>query len=413
MRILFQFPSPSLHSLLGVLCAISTLAYPSPARGENWKKVSINETSPFEACGVADFNRDGKLDVFCGDSWYAAPNWTRFKVRDVPASRPNPHYYEDFADLPLDVNGDGSPDIVTCNYFGARVGWVENPGKDPAQPWIEHEIDVPGSMETGRLVDLDNNGIPEFLPNPGNIVVCYELQREDSKVTWIRHDVGAEGAGHGIGVGDINLDGRIDILTPKGWYEQPVQWKTERWPFHAEFDLGAAGIMILGGDFDQDQLPEVLFGMGHEFGLFCLKSKKGSDGKYEWNRRVLDESFSQVHTLLLVELDDEPGPELVTGKRVYAHETEPGSTDAPCVYYFRFDKSQGTWVRNTIWEGKGAVNAPDEAEKRWAMQDFEKGSVGTGLDVASGDMDGDGDIDLVCPGKTGLYLLVNPRIQSK
>jgi hypothetical protein len=48
-----------------------------------WRKHTINDRSPFEAAGVADFNGDSKLDVFCGDSWYAAPNWTQHKVRYV------------------------------------------------------------------------------------------------------------------------------------------------------------------------------------------------------------------------------------------------------------------------------------------------------------------------------------------
>lgn len=373
--------------------------------GQTWNKVTINAESPYEACGVADFNRDGKLDVFSGDSWYQAPHWTRHKVRDVPASRPNPHYYEDFADLPLDVNGDGFPDIVTCNYFGARVGWVENPGKDPTLPWTEHEIDSPGSMETGRLVDLDDDGTPEFLPNPGNIVVWYELKRDGGNLTWIRHDLGTEGAGHGIGSGDINLDGKKDILTPNGWYEQPASLTLDRWPFHPDFSLGSAGIQILGGDFDGDRLPEVIWGLGHEYGLFMLQATPATNGKWEWKKETMDSSFSQVHTLLLANLDDQPGPELITGKRIYAHETEPGATDAPCIYGFKFDRSQNRWLRTTIWEGKPAVNAPDEAEKRWAMKDFESGSVGTGLDLVAVDIDADGDTDLVCPGKTGLYLL--------
>lgn len=147
-----------------------------------WKMHSINDQSPYEACGAADFNGDGKIDIFSGDSWYEAPAWTKHQVRNVPASVPNPHYYEDFSDSPLDVNGDGRPDIVTCNYFGKRVGWVENPGSDSTKPWTEHEIDTPGNMETGELIDLNGDGKLDFLPNTGNVVVWYELTQQKPDV---------------------------------------------------------------------------------------------------------------------------------------------------------------------------------------------------------------------------------------
>ena len=42
---------------------------------------------------------------------------------------------------------------------------------------------------------------------------------------WIVHKVSQAGfdvpAQHGIGVGDINGDGRMDIVSPHGWWEQP------------------------------------------------------------------------------------------------------------------------------------------------------------------------------------------------
>ena len=31
------------------------------------------------------------------------------------------------------------------------------------------------------------------------------------------------GPGHGLGIGDVNLDGRNDVLIPNGWWEQPAQ----------------------------------------------------------------------------------------------------------------------------------------------------------------------------------------------
>ncbi len=388
-------------TLLSVSCAVGQ-EKPTQVR---WKKHAVNDQSPFEACGAADFNGDGKIDIFSGDSWYEAPNWTRHKVRDVPASA-NPHYYEDFCDSPLDVNGDGQLDIVTCNYFGARVGWVENPGGDATKPWTEHEIDTPGNMETGELVDINGDGNLDFLPNPANVVVWYELTQQKPEVIWTKHDIGSEGAGHGVGGGDINRDGRLDILTPKGWYEQPAT-SSDQWDFHPEFELGPAGIFIHGRDIDGDQLTDVVWGMGHDFGLFWLKQSAGADGKREWSKQVIDDTFSQVHTLIFANIDGEGEQELITGKRVYAHEVEPGDTRPAVVFNYQFDRDTSKWIKHVIFHGDPALDAPADAKDRWALKDFPPGSAGTGLQMAAIDIDADGDIDLVCPGKSGLYLFEN------
>ncbi len=404
-------PAVRCLSGLALCCSIvscSTALSQEKSAVVRWKMHTINDQSPYEACGAADFNADGKTDIFCGDSWYEAPAWTRHKVREVPASGPNPHYYEDFADSPLDVNGDGRADIVTCNYFGKRVGWVENPGGDATRPWTEHEIDTPGNMETGELVDINGDGNLDFLPNPGNVVVWYELTQQKPEVLWKKHDLGGEGAGHGVGVGDINSDGRIDITTPKGWYEQPAETASDKWTFHSEFELGAAGIFIHGRDVDGDQLTDIIWGMGHGFGLHWLKQSRAADGKRTWTKLDIDDTFSQVHTLVFANLDGDGDPELITGKRVYAHETEPGDTAAPVVFYYHFDHSASKWVKHTIFHGDPAVNAPKDAKDRWALKDFPRGSAGTGLQMAAIDIDTDGDIDLVCPGKSGLYMFENP-----
>lgn len=371
-----------------------------------WKMHSINDQSPYEACGAADFNGDGKIDIFSGDSWYEAPTWIRHKVRDVPASGPNPHYHEDFSDSPLDVNGDGRPDIVTCNYFGRRVGWVENPGGDATKPWIEHEIDLPGNMESGELIDINGDGKLDYLPNPGGAVVWYELTQQKPTVVWKKHDLGGPGAGHGVGAGDINSDGRVDIITPKGWYEQPAD-AAAKWEFHSEFELGAASIMIIGRDVDGDRLTDILWGMGHGFGLQWLKQSTDGAGKRTWTRLNIDDTFSQVHTLLIANIDGQGEPELITGKRVYAHEVEPGATDAPVVFAYHYDRAANKWVKQTIFRGDPAPNAPKDAKDRWALKDFPRGSAGTGLQMSAIDIDKDGDLDLVCPGKSGLYLFEN------
>ena len=388
----------------GFVLVIFAVAHADPT--ESWRKHTINDGSPFEAAGAADFNGDGRIDVFCGDSWYEAPSWKRHKVRDVPAGT-NPHYYEDFADLPLDVNGDGNVDIVTCAYFSRRIGWVEHPG-DPTKNWIEHTIDNPGPIETGQLADVNGDGKLDFLPNTVSVVTWYELAEQKPEVKWKKHDLGKEGAGHGVGLGDINRDGRNDIITKKGWYEQPADAELP-WKFHPEFELGAASVLIIGKDFDGDGDTDILWGMGHDYGLFWLKQSQEKDGQRKWTRERVDPTFSQAHTLHLADLDGDSRPEVVTGKRVYAHEVEPGATDAPCVYSFHYDRTESRWIKRIIYEGKPAQNAPEDAKDRWALKDFERGSVGTGLQMDARDMDGDGDIDLICGGKSGLYWLENLR----
>lgn len=374
-----------------------------------WRKQTINDRSPFEAAGVADFNGDGLLDVFCGDAWYQAPKWTWHQVREV-AKGTNPHYYEDFADSPLDVNGDGRTDIVTCAYFSRKVAWVEQPS-DPTKPWTEHLIDNPGSMETAYLLDLYGDGKPVFFPNVGNRVGFYELIASKPAVEWKYRELSPAGAGHGMGHGDINGDGRIDLIVPKGWYEQPARRDGE-WQFRPEWDLGAASIEILGHDFDGDGDTDIAWGAGHNFGLFWSKQSVDAQGKRVWTQESIDDSFSQVHVLHLTDFDGDGTKEFLTGKRIYAHASEPGATDAPCLHHYRFDRGASKWVKTVIYRGEPAPAAPANPEQRDAMVDFRRGSAGTGLQMVIRDLDQDGDEDIVAPGKSGLYWFENLRLNK-
>jgi len=374
-----------------------------------WRLHTVNGQSEFEAAGVFDVDNDGKLDIVAGDTWYQAPDWKPYHIREVARVGT---YYNDFSTLPLDVNGDGHTDFVSCSYFGKNVGWVENPGKVGA-PWAYHELDLPGSSEAAWMVDFSGDGVADVLPNTVNVVVWYEVvKKTDGRGVELRkHDFGARAAGHGVGSGDINGDGRTDLLTPKGWFEAPADPSRDTWAWHPDWQIGATGIQILARDVDRDGLADLVFGMGHDYGLFWLHQAKGSSGERTWTKQTIDNSVASVHALLWADIDgDGHAHELVTGKRVYAHEIEPGATDGSLVAWYAFDPTSQKWVKHVIFQGEPAKNAPAKGPDRHALKDFPPGTAGTGLQMTAIDIDRDGDLDLVCPGKSGLYLFENLRV---
>ncbi len=394
----------SFRFLLTTTAALTLGMVHAMAGEPSFKKHEINPKSEFEAAGAFDVDNDGDIDIVSGGSWYEAPNWTEHKVRDVQRVGT---YLNCFSTLPMDVDGDGDTDFISCSYFGKNVGWVENPG-DKNKEWTYHEIDLPGPSEAAVLLDLDGDGKADVLPNTVNVVVWYSLENAGAQPNWKKHDFGNAAAGHGVGTGDINRDGRLDILTPKGWFESPEDPKNDSWTWHPEWNLGATGIQILGKDIDDDGDTDLVYGMGHNYGLFWVEQGKGSGGERTWTKHTIDDSIASVHTLLWTDLDgDGKTDELVTGKRVYAHEIEPGATDGSIVAWYGFDKGSKSWKRHVIFQGEAARNAPAEGPKRNAQRDFPAGTAGTGLEISAIDIDNDGDIDLVCPGKSGLYLFEN------
>ena len=392
---------------LALSLAFALLATTAPADDVKFQKHEINAKSPFEAAGAFDANGDGVLDVVSGDAGYLGPEFkATFKTRDVTRTG---SYLNCFSTIPVDVNADGKMDYVTCSYFERNVGWVENPGT-PGKPWTYHEIDLPGSSEAAVAVDLDGDGTPEILPNTVNEVVYYKLENPGPNARWAKVDLGAEAAGHGVGTGDVNSDGKLDILTPKGWFEATDDHSAAGWKWHPEFNLGATGIQILGKDVDGDGLTDLVYGMGHARNLLWVKQEKGSGGERTWSKpMMIDDTLSSVHTLIWADLDgDGKADELVTGKRVYAHEIEPGDVEPSQVAYYTYDKSAKAWAKHPIFQGEHASkDTPKEGNLRDAQKDFPAGTAGTGLEMTAIDLDGDGDLDLLCPGKSGLYWFEN------
>ncbi|CAN5482246.1 FG-GAP-like repeat-containing protein [soil metagenome] len=377
-------------------------------------RIQMIDPGSSETAAVADLNHDGRPDIVSADSWYEAPSWTKHPLRSIDYTQ---NYVDDFTDVSLDVDGDGWIDIIQFSYFAHNIVWLKNPGKSGGA-WKITEIDNAGPNEFGFLVDLNNDGkAQELLPEidrPNVPLAWYELHDG----AYIKHTVAAHGFGHGIGVGDVNGDGRNDILTPKGWLEAPADVRAAgEWTFHAtdwdQHPIPAAGHNVpvpaasprgtqFGYmhliDINGDGRKDLLTTMAHDYGLVWFEHT--ADPKNEWVEHIIDNTWSQAHASTLVDLNGDGQLDIVTGKRYFAHNgADPGEREPIGLYWYEYRKVPAT-VATATAPGNGGVE--------WIRHIVDYGGrMGGGMQIAVADMDGDGDLDMVTGGKAGLYLAEN------
>jgi hypothetical protein len=351
-----------------------------------------------EACGVADFNNDGKFDIVAGPYWYEAPSWKPHAFRSLegkPDAKGRTHqvndkgvgYWDDFMNAPLDVDGDGFADVVTCCWFSKELDWYRNTGAG-AGPWPMTVGDKDGNFECGELWDIDGDGRKlEILPDTKD-TKWYEVGiRADGRRGLIRHDVSPDERPFGGGVGDINGDGRPDILRPDAWYEAPADPRKGQWKEHPL----AVGSLTEGQadhtpqiwvyDVDADGLNDIITSSAHGHGIFWYKQVRNG-AQRSWPQHVIDKSWSQAHSITLADLDGDGDLDFVTGKRFFAHNGNDPDAHSPLgVYWYELRRGAATeWAKHVISYDEG---------------------IGSGLSIPVVDLDGDGDLDVVVTGKWG------------
>jgi hypothetical protein len=344
-----------------------------------------------EAASVFDVNNDGILDIVSGEYWYEGPDFIKkHKICDIPVES---EYTADFCDYGMDVNGDGRKDIITGFWFTESLEWRENPGNNGL--WKTHLIDKCGKIETIRFFDIDNCGVEEIFPIlPWDPPCFYKLIKDENgkgTAKFEKYVIHNEITQHGMGFGDMNGDGKTEVILRNGWLEAPGgdPLKTP-WIKHKEYDFPCwPSVPILAHDVTGNGRMDLILGWAHERGLVWYEQVTELYGdETRWKPHEIDAHGSQYHDMMLVDIDNDGELELLTGKRHRAHNGNDVGEDEPVgIYYFKING--GKFEKHIIDYG------PSET------------ASGVGIHFAVADLNGNGWLDIVAPGKEGLYLFEN------
>ncbi|MFN0053237.1 MAG: FG-GAP repeat domain-containing protein [Planctomycetales bacterium] len=217
----FVRPTGIAAAMLLVLTT-SALALRSGAKTA-WKRHVVMEQGHNATAVAADFTGDGRIDVITNTGGktllFVAPDWKRVVLDAATPPRDCIH------SAVLDVNGDQRPDFVGTVYSPGHIFWLECPPRPLVDPWVYHLVDDQVDGIHGLLVgDVDQDGRPDLVANSAQpegpfaeSLVWYRIPKNPATAPgWERHvvaDHDAPGLSHYLGLGDVNGDGRPDIAS--------------------------------------------------------------------------------------------------------------------------------------------------------------------------------------------------------
>lgn len=326
-----------------------------------FKKHILSNQYVSEGVAVADVNKDGKLDVLAGIYWWEAPNWTKHEI--IPGEQFSIRTYgNSFLNFTMDVNQDGWDDYIRVGFPGKATHWYENP-KNKGGHWKEHMIYPSVGNESPMMVDIDGDGRLDLLCNDPTTkkVLWVKSPSKKGDTEWTPYIISNDSLQsthvytHGLGYGDINGDGRKDVVVREGWWEAPANRTQANWTFHkANLGEEAAQMYIL--DLDGDGDNDVVSSSAHKYGMWWHEQiKNGSN--VSWKTHEIHKDFSQTHSLALADINRDGKPDLVTGKRFYAHNggTDPGEEDPAVLYWFEYKPGKTPqWIPHLIDDNSGS-----------------------------------------------------------
>ncbi len=379
----------STYALLLIFIAVWTESHAQKSAVRYKKHIIFSAFEEYISEGVAtgDVNKDGKTDVMAGTFWFEAPAWKRHEL-DVPEIHSIGGYGNSFLNFSMDVNKDGWIDMIRIGFPSREARWYENP-KNKAGHWKSHLVFHSVGNESPLFVDVDGDGNPDLLCNDPKKkqIVWVSPPRSGKDTSWTTYVIssdtliGTHHFTHGLGYSDVNGDGYKDVIIRNGWWEGSKDQKRAGWTFHPSA-LGPECAQMYTLDLDKDGDKDVISSSAHNYGIWWYEQIKSKDS-VSWKQHEIHKGFSQSHALGLMDINNDGNPDLVTGKRFWAHNgNDPGERDPAVIYWFEYKPGK---------------------QPQWVPHEIDSDS-GVGLHIVAADMNRDKLPDLVVSNKKGIFI---------
>lgn len=376
-----------------VIALLSLLVSAISAQVPTFKKTILTRDFISEGVAVADLNKDGKQDIIAGYYWFEAPNWIRHEMAPSRTFDPRKEYCEAFLNHAMDVNLDGWDDVIIIDYPGKPAFWFENP-KNKSGEWKKHIMaDSMGiANESPSFIDIDGDGRLDLLC--GDVkkkqIVWLQAPLKKGEIEWKRHAISQENVGgterfsHGIGFGDINMDGIKDVVIKSGWFEGKKDLKSGDWTFHtANLGDDCSHMQVL--DMNADGKNDVLTASAHKVGVWWYE-QTSENGQIGFKKHEISQTTAQTHSSIMADINGDGRKDFITGKRFLAHNgNDAGDGDAPILMWFDLNPKKAPFYTEHIIDTDS----------------------GAGLNLAVKDMNKDKKLDIIIANKNGVFLMEN------